>query len=222
MDVSPVSGSTPPSAATQSLTENFDNFLLMLTAQLQNQDPLNPTDSTEFTNQLVQFSQLEQQISQSDKIDDLVALQLAAQSQNAINFLGKKVEIQSDVTVLEDGKATFTYDMPEGAENATIAILDSDGNIVATFDADTVAGAHEAEWDGLDDQDILQEDGYYTVVVSAVDGDDEPLDDIPTFFTGVASAVWQFEGQTYVTVGPVDVPMSRILSVELPDTPPTA
>lgn len=214
--------STETAAATQSLTENFDNFLLMLTTQLQHQDPLSPTDATEFTNQLVQFSQLEQQISQSDKIEDLIALQQAAEGIGAVNYLGKTVEIQSDLTLLEDGNATFSYDMPNGAVNASIAILDSTGRVVTTFSGDTTAGRQDAVWDGTDSQGVLQPDGAYTVVVSAVNADDVPFDSIPIFFTGTADAVWQFEGQTFVTVGPVEVPLDRILSVMSAEPIPTA
>jgi flagellar basal-body rod modification protein FlgD len=213
--------SNEPNAATQSLTENFDNFLLMLTTQLQHQDPLSPTDATEFTNQLVQFSQLEQQISQSDKIDDLIALQQAAESLGAVGFLGKTVEVKSDLTVLEDGSATISYDMPVGVENATIAILDSAGGLVTTLTANKAAGRQDTIWDGTNDQDIQQPDGPYTVVVSAVDENDNSFDDIPVYFSSTAEEVWQFEGQTFVTVGPLDVELDRILSVKLPPEPPS-
>lgn len=224
MEISSSTSTTSSSAtaiATQSLTQNFDDFLLMLTTQLQHQDPLSPTDATEFTNQLVQFSQLEQQISQSGKIEDLIALQQAAQSIGAVNYLGKTVEIKSDLTLLEDGSATITYDMPAGAINASIGILDSTGRLITTFSADTASGRHDFVWDGTDTQGVLQPDGHYTVVVSAVDADNIPFDAIPVFFSGTVDAVWQFEGETFLTVGPVEVLLDRILSVKFPDTPPT-
>ena len=224
MEITPFAASTPSSEtviATQSLAENFDDFLLMLTTQLQHQDPLSPTDATEFTNQLVQFSQLEQQISQSSKIEDLIALQQAAASIGAVSYLGKTVEVQSDLTLLEDGTATFSYDMPAGATNASIGILDSSGRLITTFSADTTPGRQDAVWDGTDTQGVSQPDGPYTVVVSAVDADDIPFDAIPVFFTGTADAVWQFEGETFITVGPLEIPLDRILSVMSPDTPPT-
>jgi flagellar basal-body rod modification protein FlgD len=224
MEITPFAASTPSSetvAATQSLTENFDDFLLMLTTQLQHQDPLSPTDATEFTNQLVQFSQLEQTISQSSKLEDLIALHQAAEALGAVNYLGKKVEIQSDLTLLENGNATFAYDMPPGAVNASIGILDSTGRLITTFSADTTPGRNDVVWDGTDAQGVAQPDGPYTVVVSAVDADDISFNAIPVFFTGTADAVWQSEGETFVTVGPVEVPLDRILSVMSPDAPPT-
>ena len=221
----PLPASTAPSEsaqATQSLTKNFDTFLLMLTTQLSHQDPLSPTDTNEFTNQLVQFSQLEQQISQTGKIDDMIALQQSAEGINAINYLDKTVEVQADVTLLENGEAKFSYIMPEGVKNAKIAILDSSGQILTTFDADKQSGRHEAVWDGKNAQGVLQADGPYTVVVSAVDANDVPFDEIPVFFTGVADAVWQHEGETFVTVGPLEVPLERILTIKPTETPPTA
>ncbi len=224
MEITPFATSTPSSetvAATQSLTENFDDFLLMLTTQLQHQDPLSPTDATEFTNQLVQFSQLEQQISQSSKIEDLIALQQASEQLGAVNYLGKTVEVQSDLTLLEDGSATFSYEMPAGAVNASIGILDGAGRLITTFSADTAAGRHDVDWDGTDSQGVSQPDGPYTVVVSAVDADEISFDAIPVFFTGTADAVWQSEGETFVTVGPLEIPLDRILSVMSPETSPT-
>ena len=224
MEIAPLTSSAPSSesaVATQSLSENFDNFLLMLTTQLQHQDPLSPTDATQFTNQLVQFSQLEQQISQSSKIEDLIALLQAAEGVNAVNYLDKTVEVESDLTLLEDGAATFSYDMPDGATNASIAILDATGRIVTTFSADTEPGRHDVNWDGTDAQGVLQPDGPYTVVVSAVDADDIPYDAIPVFFTGTVDAVWQHQGETFVTVGPIEIPLDRILTVMSSGTSPT-
>lgn len=225
MEISPATASAvskETSAATQSLTQNFDDFLLMLTTQLQYQDPLNPTDATEFTNQLVQFSQLEQQIAQTSKVDDLIAMQQAAEAVGAVNLLGKTVEVESDLTLLKDGEATFSYHMPEGATNATVAILDSSGSFVTSFKVSTEPGRQHEVWDGKNGQGIVQEDGPYTVVVSAINADDQSFKDIPVFFTGTADAVWQSEGQTFVTVGPLEIPLERILSVFAPETPPSA
>ncbi len=224
MEVTPFAASQPLSGtegATQRLTENFDDFLLMLTTQLQHQDPLSPTDATEFTNQLVQFSQLEQQINQSGKIEDLIALQKAAEHLGAVNYLGKTVEVESDLTLLENGSAAFAYEMPAGAVNASIGIVDATGRLIKTFSADTAPGRHDVVWDGTDAQGVAQPDGPYTVVVSAVDDDEVPFDAIPVFFTGTADAVFQSEGETFVTVGPLEIPLDRILSVMAPDTPPT-
>ena len=225
MEVSPATASAvskETSAATKSLTQNFDDFLLMLITQLQYQDPLNPTDATQFTDQLVQFSQLEQQIAQTSKVEDLIALHQAAESVGAVNLLGKTVEVESDLTLLEDGEATISYHLPEGVVNATVAILDSSGSFVTSFKVSTDAGRQNVVWDGKNTQDILQDDGPYTVVVSAVDADNETVDDIPVFFSGTADAVWQSEGQTFVTVGPLEIPLQRILSVFALKTPPTA
>ena len=77
------------------LAEDFTQFLTLLTTQLQNQDPLNPMDSTEFTNQLVQFSQVEQSINTNQKLDDLLALQLGGLSTVALGYVGMDVTYTS-------------------------------------------------------------------------------------------------------------------------------
>ena len=218
----PASAANDADVAARSLTEDFDDFLLMLTTQLQYQDPLSPTDATEFTNQLVQFSQLEQQIGQSSKLEDMIALHKAAESLNAVNYLGKTVEVQADLTLLDNGAAAFSYEMPAGAANASIAIVDSGGRVVTTIAADTAVGRHDVVWDGTDSQGVAQPDGPYTVVVSAVDADDVPFEAIPVYFSGTANTVFQLDGQTFLTVGPVDVPLDRILSVTNPEPIPTA
>lgn len=77
------------------LAEDFDQFLNLLTTQLQNQDPLNPMDSNEFTNQIVQFSQVEQAINTNQKLDSLVSLQLASISGAALNYVGMDISYRS-------------------------------------------------------------------------------------------------------------------------------
>ena len=77
------------------LAENFETFLTLLTAQLQNQDPLEPVDSTEFTNQLVQFAGVEQQIQTNQNIADLISITASSTAAGLSNYLGKSIEIDS-------------------------------------------------------------------------------------------------------------------------------
>src|SRR3546814_4696934 len=93
------------SGARKSLSENFDQFLTMLTVQLQNQDPLSPMDSTEFTNQLVMFSQLEQEIEQNSNLEQVIALQQATEATAALNYLGREVEAESAAVYLHNARS---------------------------------------------------------------------------------------------------------------------
>ena len=103
MDVSAINQSTA-SAASQAtsgkLAENFDTFLHLLVAQLQNQDPLQPTDTKEFVQQLVQFSQVEQQIGTNSSLDKLLQFQSTGQTAAAINYLGSTIEANGNSLIV--------------------------------------------------------------------------------------------------------------------------
>jgi len=94
------------------LEEDLNQFLTLLVTQLENQDPLDPMDSTEFTSQLVQFASVEQQIKQNTNLEQLVGLQQNNQISSMVNFIDKLVEVEGQSIPLEDGQAEFTYTLP--------------------------------------------------------------------------------------------------------------
>src|SRR5262245_48791469 len=79
------------------LSEDFNNFLTLLTTQLKNQDPLSPMDSTEFTQQLVAFTGVEQQINTNTKLDQLIKLDKAGLMTSAASYIGTEIEATSDM-----------------------------------------------------------------------------------------------------------------------------
>ena len=89
------------------LNDTYNNFLLLLTKQLQNQDPLNPMDTAQFTQQLVGFSQVEQQIASNKSLEKLIGLQSSTNAFGAVSFLGNEVAVDSDLLSLKGGKAKF-------------------------------------------------------------------------------------------------------------------
>lgn len=212
--------STESGIAKKSLSENFDQFLTMLTVQLQNQDPLSPMDSTEFTNQLVSFSQLEQEIKANDNLEQVIALQQSAEATAALSYLGTEVEAQSSAVYLQDGNTGFSYDMPAGVHTATITVFDADGNIIKSLPADKSPGHRSGSWDGLNEQGVLQADGVYSILVSALNQDGAPLDAISVFLKGTATGVTQEAGQTFVQVGPIDILLSSIVGAATPNEIP--
>ncbi len=222
MDIASLTAATPTDSevAKKSLSENFDQFLTMLTVQLQNQDPLSPMESAEFTNQLVMFSQLEQDIKSNENLENVIALQQAAETTAALSYLGKDVKAQSSIVLLDGGETDFAYDMPAGADTASITIFDADGNIVTTLPAETAPGQHSLTWNGEDGQGVLQADGIYSILVNAVDADDNPVGPATVYFTGTATGVTHESGETLIQVGPIDIPLSAIVSaVSEEDTP---
>lgn len=172
MPITPVAPSSADTAARTRLSDNYDTFLVLLTAQLQNQDPLAPMDSTQFTQQLVQFSQVEQQIRTNEQLEGLVSHYQAASAGAALSYLGRDAIIEAPETYLANGVANWAYQLPETAESLTIRVKDSSGRTVYTTTATPrTAGEHLFSWDGVKDNGQTATDGVYTLSVEATDAD---------------------------------------------------
>jgi flagellar basal-body rod modification protein FlgD len=151
------------------LSDNFDTFLSLLTAQLSNQDPLNPVDSAQFTQQLVQYSQVEQQIATNDKLETLLSQSQSAGTASAVSFIGKTAVFSSDVARLADGKATWTYDVTGVAGDARLSVRDATGREVYSKSIAAGNGATTFEWNGEDASGRDLPAGPYRLVVTAAD-----------------------------------------------------
>ncbi|HAU29093.1 MAG TPA: flagellar hook capping protein [Rhodospirillaceae bacterium] len=158
------------------LNQTFDNFLLMLTTQLQNQDPLNPMDSADFTNQLVLFSGVEQQISTNSKLDDLITSQQGSQAQAALNYIGLSAEVAGDTAPFSGSPIDFIYELPSDAQKTSISILDEAGNVIWSGNGNTSAGKHVLSWDGTRNDGSTAPTGIYQVAVGAIDALNESLE----------------------------------------------
>ncbi|MEZ5876773.1 MAG: flagellar hook assembly protein FlgD [Tepidamorphaceae bacterium] len=156
------------------IADNFDTFLQILTTQLKNQNPLEPLDTNEFTAQLVQFSQVEQQIKQNDNLESIAKLSAAAAATNAVGFIGKRVEVFTTVTDMTDGSAKWTYTAAEKAKDALFTIRDADGKVVWTGEQDISAGRDDFVWDGRNTDGVEQPDGKYILSISATNSDERP------------------------------------------------
>ena len=152
------------------LNQDFDDFLTLLTTQLQNQDPLDPQDTSEFTNQLVQFSQVEQQIRSNDILDDLRALDVLQITQIGLGFVGLEVELAGD-TFNFDGQSEVDlgYNLPSASTGTTVSIRNEAGNVVHTFSGETSPGQKSYTWDGFTDDGLQAPPGQYTITVSGQD-----------------------------------------------------
>jgi flagellar basal-body rod modification protein FlgD len=221
MTVSNVSNSTATASATSSnggvsalssFSKNFDNFLTLLTKQLQYQDPLSPLDTNQFTQQLVQFTSVEQQIQTNQKLDSLITVQSDNQAMAALSFLNNVIEAQSDQAMLQNGSADITYDLSSGAETASLVIKDANGETVRIMPVDTTTGSHELTWDGKDQKGNQLPDGVYDISVQAVDGQGAQLA-VTTGLRGKVDAVQRINGEFHLSVGDLDVPLSKVGSV---------
>lgn len=177
MAITPVA-TTPAQAAGDRtrLTDNYDTFLVLLTAQLQNQDPLAPMDSTQFTEQLVQFSQVEQQIRTNEQLESLVGQYQAASAGAALSYLGREALIESNQTLLANGAANWGYSLPTTADEVTLQVRDARGRTVYETIGQIGEGNHVFTWNGRDRQGNQMPDGAYTLAVTAKDSDGEGID----------------------------------------------
>jgi flagellar basal-body rod modification protein FlgD len=202
MAIDPVSAAaTQTTDARTRLSDNYDTFLVLLTAQLQNQDPLAPMDSTQFTQQLVQYSQVEQQIRTNEQLTNLVSHYQAASAGAALSYLGKDAIIEADETYLAGGEAAWAYRLPETATSLTITVRDAQGrDVYETTTAARGAGEHLFKWDGEKTNGETAADGVYTLVIEARDaagGEMEPTISVRETIMGV-----DFTGDTPVVITP--------------------
>jgi flagellar basal-body rod modification protein FlgD len=147
---------------------NFDQFLSLLTTQLKNQSPLEPLDTNQFTQQLVQFAQVEQQLKQNETLTTLLTMNKSATNANAMSFVGARVTTDGRSSTLKDGKAEWRLDAPRGG-SATITIKDKNGNTVATESRTLNAGAQSFQWNGKTSTGQTAPNGEYSVVIDALD-----------------------------------------------------
>ena len=159
-------------AARSSISNTFDTFLTLLTTQLQYQDPIDPLNTDEFTNQLVQFSQVEQQISSNDKLEALLNQASFNQISFAASLTGKAAEIRGSHLAF-DGQSSVEigYDMPVGATSATLSIRNERGSVVFSTAADTTAGRHPFTWDGQSLDGSTAPAGTYGITVAGTDSE---------------------------------------------------
>lgn len=176
-----VSGTTPlpakssnPSGSSlgstsDTLAGNFQTFLTLLTTQLQNQNPLDPLDTNQFTQQLVQFASVEQQLKTNDQLTTLVSLQQTAQSTQALGFVGKTAVVDGSTAALGNGAATWNLGVPTNS-NVSISITNSTGQTVFSGNYPVNAGENQVfGWDGKGNDGTQWPDGQYKLIATATD-----------------------------------------------------
>lgn len=154
-----------------------DDFLTLLIAQLQNQDPLNPADATEFTAQLAQFSQLEQLSNMNTKLETFAGMADQVERQSALGLMGEDVVVQTAQFETDGGSQTLGYRLDLPADKVNLYILDSNGYNVATLTGpDTAPGEYFVNWNGNNDSGQPVGPGTYQLVVRALDEDEKVLE----------------------------------------------
>jgi len=204
-------------AAVQQLTGNFDTFLQLLTTQLQNQDPMNPMDSNQFTQQLVMYSQVEQQINTNSNLQNLIGLTEGNAGSAAVGYLGKDVTANTNGSgALVGGTADWTYNLPSTPAKVTLTVTNSSGQVVYTQDASSSAtsGNNTFSWDGTqtNGNSGTAPDGNYTLSVTATDATGASITPAISF-TGAVNEISFQNGVPVLMIGTLAVPLSQVSSI---------
>jgi len=166
-----ITSNTPAAAqgatATGSSKLGKDEFLKLLTAQLANQDPLQPVDNQAFIAQLAQFSSVEQLQAVSSRLDTLLLATASANQMNTASLVGKDVSFKADgVDVAAGAASSLQVKLPARA-NVTAVVQDASGRTVRTLALGTREGSFDLGWDGHDEAGNAVAAGHYTVTLSA-------------------------------------------------------
>lgn len=218
-----VSGTTPPptsgtsgsslgSTTGATLAGNFQTFLTLLTTQLQNQDPLSPLDTNQFTQQLVQFASVEQQLKTNSQLTTLVSLQQTAQSTQALGFVGKTAVVDGSTAALTNASATWDLSVPTNS-NVAISITNSTGQTVFTANYAVSAGNNlPFTWDGKGSDGTQWPDGSYKLTATAADSVGNPVA-VSTQIQGVVNSVDLTQSPPLLSINGQNYTVSQIKSI---------
>jgi flagellar basal-body rod modification protein FlgD len=176
-DTASTKGTTTAAASSSTnLLADYNLFLKLLTTQMTNQDPLDPMDTSEYTAQLVQYSQVEQSIQQTGALGNILSQMLSQQMAQASSYIGREARFDSPVSGLAtDSPARWTYYVDGTPATLTATVKDALGGTVATVSLDPNAQGSYA-WDGTMKDGTKAPAGAYTLSIAAADASGSNLD----------------------------------------------
>jgi flagellar basal-body rod modification protein FlgD len=221
-----VSGTTPVSSSSGSnaaasanalantqIAGNFQSFLQLLTTQLQNQNPLSPLDTNQFTQQLVEFAGVQQQINTNDSLATLISLQQTTQSSEALQFVGKTAVVKGNSATLANNQATWELDIPT-ASTVDISITNSAGQTVYSNSFAANAGNNQVfSWNGLGTDGTQFPAGNYTLTATAKDPTTGKTVAINTSVAGVVNSVDLTQSPPLLSIGGQTFTLSQVESI---------
>lgn len=215
-DVTRSSSTTANAASTTDrlkFADNLEMFLTMLTTQLKNQDPLSPMDSNEFTSQLVQFANVEQQINANSNLERLIALQQGNRLSTAVGYIGKQVKVETSALPLQDGKADYSYILPQNAVEVNIMITDMNERIIKTEVLHNLAaGEYQRNWDGKDAGGNMMGDGTYRLTITGTAANGSTFTSA-TATIGRVTGVSNVDDEPTLIINDLEVSPDKIVSI---------
>lgn len=207
------SATTSTATAQARLSNNFDTFLQLLTTQLKNQDPTQPMDANQFTQQLVQYSQVEQQLATNSKLDNLIAAMTGNQTTTSLGYLGKTVTYDSSTVSPTSSGASWTF-TPTQSGDYTVRIRDASGVVVQEKKVSLTANqSSEYSWDGKRSDGKSMGTQPYTLELYR--GTGTATTQVQVTHKGQVTAVDMTSGTPRLTVGTNNIPLARVLGIAM-------
>ncbi len=187
------------------------DFMKLLVAQIQNQDPMAPMDNAQFTSQITEFTMLEESQKMNANLENNILVSQSINNTAMLALVGKNVTVEGNRVSMNQGQATQSVIAAKGPGEATIEITDDTGHVVRTFKADISTGLNDIQWDGMLDNDELAPDGDYSISVKVMNNDIE----VPftTLMTGPVESLRYENGVGVVSVGGAEFYVSEIYKV---------
>lgn len=195
------------------ISDEQEVFLSILLTQLENQNPLDPVDTTEFTNQLVAYSSLEQEMETNDNLESIISSMDDYNTLSAFSYIGMEVELDTSSSIMQDGETEWEYILEDDAEDVTIQIADSSGNVIASYDVEAgTAGTYSFTLANSDLSEGLDEGALLYLGVIATD---EAGEEIGTDVISVVSvdSVETSDNEITLTAGKLKFSSNDVLSL---------
>jgi flagellar basal-body rod modification protein FlgD len=202
------------SSASQQLAGNFDTFLQLLTTQLQNQNPLDPLDTNQFTEQLVEFASVEQQINENTNLQTLISMQQTSEATSALQLVGSTVTVGGNAAALSNATnsaATWSLTSTTPA-TATVTVTSAAGTTAYSGTMALNAGTQAFTWNGQGSNGQTWPDGTYTLTVSATGANGQAVS-VATHVQGTVSGVNLTSNPPTLTVNGQNVQISQVTSI---------
>ncbi len=202
----------PPSTPGGDITSS--DFLSLLVGELQNQNPLDPTSTTDFINQMSSYATFDSQQNLNSQLSALITSFNSVLTMNAVNYMGHNIEIKGNTATLSNGQTQFGYQLTATAQNTTLSVADSTGKVVWSGPGKTTAGLNEFTWDGkTSDGKQLPDGGQYTLTVTSTDDQNNSVYGYTTF-VGPVTGVDNSSGTMMLDVGGVSAAVSGIIGIK--------
>jgi flagellar basal-body rod modification protein FlgD len=210
-----LSAASQPSKDRVGIADNFDTFLTLLTTQLKNQNPLDPLDTNQFTQQLVEFTGVEQALKTNENLELLTQLMTVGAVNSAVGYIGKEVSVSGATANFDGVSASWRFNSPAATETATFVVRDAAGAEVWREARGIAEGAGAFSWNGNKLGGGNAPQGTYSLTIAATDAADAPLA-VKTSYSGIVEAVDLSGAAPTLTIGGQTVGFDQIIGIRNP------